>query len=353
MVHRGPGAAADRDVARRRSASAAGSNSGASTTQRKLQALSSIRPPRRPISSRAAPSRARLDLTAPAAKKTQSPGCGADVGGQAGLLLVGEVLGDRAAELAVLLDQHVGEAAGAALLGPLLPGVELLARLARSAGHHDGADVRRLEHPERRVLEVVGALDELLAHPQVGLVGAVARHRLGVGHPRERAWARRTPIELPQRDQDLLGDGDDVVLVDEAHLDVELGELRLAVGAEVLVAVAARDLVVALHAGDHQQLLEQLRALRQGVPAARAAAGPAPGSRGRPRGCERVSVGVSISTKSCASRTSRAALLTLLRSRSACVGAGAAQVEVAVLEPGLLPHVDVVARSGTAAARRR
>jgi hypothetical protein len=41
------------------------------------------------------------------------------------------------------------------------------------------------------------------------------------------------------------------------------------VGAEVLVAVAARDLVVALHAGDHQQLLEQLGALRQGVPAAR------------------------------------------------------------------------------------
>ncbi len=59
-----------------------------------------------------------------------------------------------------------------------------------------------------------------------------------------------------------------VVLVHEAHLDVELGELRLPVGAEVLVPVAARDLVVALHAGDHQQLLEQLRALRQGVPAA-------------------------------------------------------------------------------------
>ncbi len=57
------------------------------------------------------------------------------------------------------------------------------------------------------------------------------------------------------------------------HLDVELGELRLAVGAEVLVAVAAGDLVVALHAGHHEQLLEQLRALRQGVPGARCEAG--------------------------------------------------------------------------------
>jgi hypothetical protein len=54
----------------------------------------------------------------------QSPGCGADVGRQAGPLGVGEVLGDRAAQLAVLLDQDVGQALGAALLGPLLPGVE-------------------------------------------------------------------------------------------------------------------------------------------------------------------------------------------------------------------------------------
>ena len=59
--------------------------------------------------------------------------------------------------------------------------------------------------------------------------------------------------------------GVDVVLVDEAHLGVELHELVLAVGAQVLVAEAAGDLVVAVDAGHHQQLLEQLRALRQGV----------------------------------------------------------------------------------------
>jgi hypothetical protein len=52
-------------------------------------------------------------------------------------------------------------------------------------------------------------------------------------------------------------------LVHERDLDVELGELGLAVGAQVLVAEAARDLVVAVEAGHHQQLLEQLRRLRQ------------------------------------------------------------------------------------------
>ena len=77
------------------------------------------------------------------------------------------------------------------------------------------------------------------------------------------------PTSFHSDGQHLLGEEDDVVLVDEAHLDVELGELGLAVGAEVLVAVAARDLVVALDAADHEQLLEQLRALRQRVEAAR------------------------------------------------------------------------------------
>ena len=72
----------------------------------------------------------------------------------------------------------------------------------------------------------------------------------------------------PQPADHGLADRDDVVLVDERHLDVELGELRLPVGPEVLVAEAAHDLVVALHAGDHQQLLEQLRRLRQRVPVA-------------------------------------------------------------------------------------
>ena len=56
-----------------------------------------------------------------------------------------------------------------------------------------------------------------------------------------------------------------VVGIGEAHLGVELHELELAIGAQVLVAQTARDLVVAIEAADHQQLLEQLRALRERV----------------------------------------------------------------------------------------
>ena len=113
-------------------------------------------------------------------------------------------------------------------------------------------------------LKYVRALDELEAEPQVGLVGTEPAHRLGVGHPRQRG-GHVVADQRPQRGEDLLGDRDDVFGVDEAHLHVQLGELGLAVGAEIFVAVAPRDLVVALHPGHHQQLLEQLRALRQRV----------------------------------------------------------------------------------------
>src|SRR5690606_11122805 len=51
-------------------------------------------------------------------------------GGQTRALVLGDVLGDRPAERAVLPDRHVGEALGAALLRPVLPGVELAAGLA-------------------------------------------------------------------------------------------------------------------------------------------------------------------------------------------------------------------------------
>ena len=179
-------------------------------------------------------------------------------GGQPGLLLLGDVLGHRAGQLAVLLDEHVGQALGAALLGPLLPRVEGAAGLGGAARHHDGAHVLVLEHAERGVLEVLGQVRQLEAEAQVRLVRAVLLHRLGVGH----AADRRRHVhahEGPQGLDDLLAEGDHVVLLHEGGLDVQLGELGLTVRAEVLVAVAAGDLVVLLDPAHLQQLLEQLR----------------------------------------------------------------------------------------------
>ncbi len=150
--------------------------------------------------------------------------------------------------------------------------------------------------------------------------------------------------QLPEVGQQLFAEGDDVVLVDEAHLDVKLGELGLPVGPEVLVAVAAGDLVITLHAGHHQQLLEQLRTLRQGVPGA----GPQPGGNQEVPGALRGRAGhrrgldldeLVVGEGFASHPVHRAA-------QSDRLGRGrSAQIEVAVLEPGLLadlgPFIDL------------
>ena len=68
---------------------------------------------------------------------------------------------------------------------------------------------------------------------------------------------------------DVLHEVHHVLALHEAHLDVHLRELGLAVGAQVLVAEAAGDLVIALDAPHHQHLLELLGALGQRVETAR------------------------------------------------------------------------------------
>ena len=69
--------------------------------------------------------------------------------------------------------------------------------------------------------------------------------------------------------QDLFERAHNVVLVNEGHLDIDLGELGLTIGTQVLVAEALGNLIVALDATDHKQLLQELRGLRQGVEVAR------------------------------------------------------------------------------------
>ena len=68
-----------------------------------------------------------------------------------------------------------------------------------------------------------------------------------------------------RRGKKLLDHAEDRLLAREAHLQIDLRELKLAVGAQILVAEAAGDLEIAVEAGDHEDLLEDLRRLRQRV----------------------------------------------------------------------------------------
>ena len=117
--------------------------------------------------------------------------------------------------------------------------------------------------------KVAGQVGELVTEAQVRLVRAEPGHGIGVGDLGDRPLHLVSGNLGPEPRHQVLGDLDHVFPGDERHLDVDLGELGLPVGPEVLVPEAADQLVVALQAGDHQQLLEQLRRLRQRVPAAR------------------------------------------------------------------------------------
>ena len=151
-----------------------------------------------------------------------------------------------------------------ALLGEI---VDSVATDAGAAGHPDAPHGRRLERVETGVGEQVGELDELETEPQVGLVGPEPVDGLvprDLGH---RCGAFPDDL-LRGLGHGFADDGPHVGTASEAHLQVELGELELPVGPQVLVSQAAGDLVVAVDAAHHGELLEQLRALRQRIEAA-------------------------------------------------------------------------------------
>ena len=183
-----------------------------------------------------------------------------------------------AGELAALLLEHdVAEAGGALGAGPFVELVEERARLRggarrRDRAHDAAGDDDVLEGVEGHVLagEERGHVGDDERVAQIRLVRAVFQHRVGVADARE---DRRHLAALGELVEDAADDGlerrPDVLLRDEAHLDVELVELAgQAVGARILVAEARRDLEIAVEAGDHDQLLVLLRRLRQGVEAA-------------------------------------------------------------------------------------
>src|SRR4026207_1459303 len=56
-----------------------------------------------------------------------------------------------------------------------------------------------------------------------------------------------------------------VIALHEGHFKIELCELRLTIAAQILISETSRDLEVTVHACYHQQLLELLRRLWQGI----------------------------------------------------------------------------------------
>ena len=121
---------------------------------------------------------------------------------------------------------------------------------------------------------LVGEFGSQVAHrmhrrkPPVGLVAAVMPHGVGVGQAGERHGNLMPGHFADALDQGLDG-FENALLLRKRHLDIDLRELGLAVGAEIFVAETAHDLEVFFEAAHHEELFENLRRLRQGIERAR------------------------------------------------------------------------------------
>src|SRR5262249_10748235 len=112
--------------------------------------------------------------------------------------------------------------------------------------------------------EHIARVEELEAIARVRAIDAESLHRLGIAHAPEARRRSGTRL-LPERGDQPFAQPHDVLLRDERGLDVDLRELRLTVDTQIFVAKASRDLKVAVEAGHHEQLLIELRRLRQRI----------------------------------------------------------------------------------------
>jgi len=109
-------------------------------------------------------------------------------------------------------------------------------------------------------------VEQRLPEANVRPVHPIERHCVGIGNDREgRLLDALGADQRAQLDEHRLNHGAHVRRLNKAHFQVKLRELQLPVGAQRLIAEAARDLEIALDARHHKELLELLRALRQRI----------------------------------------------------------------------------------------
>jgi hypothetical protein len=129
-------------------------------------------------------------------------------------------------------------------------GVDSFHHSSRLEGGREAAEACRREHFPQ--------VDNFEREPQVGFVDAVTVHRFVPGQAGKRdggpLGAKRLHHGYKSRLDRLLHSR----FVPERSLEIELGELDLAVRPGVLVSIATGDLEVTLDPSHHQQLLEEL-----------------------------------------------------------------------------------------------
>ena len=282
-------------------------------------------------------------------EQDQAAFLGAHVGIQLVAQVLGHALADRSRPLAVARHARPRYALGSVrrrLLGQR--GVQVLAGERGSVGQVQGLDdaAARQHVDEHAELDLVaqdlGKVRKRQVEAQVRLVAAVLVHRFGKRHAPQRQGNRHAEHLLPHLRNVAFENRVDIVRAHERHLQIELGELGLAIGAQVLVAKAAADLHVAVHAADHEQLFEGLRRLRKRIEAARMhAARHQVVARAFRRGLHQ-DRRLQLEKALLLGEVLAGHLHDLGTHHEVLVQLRAAQVEVAVSEPGVLVGLDAV-----------
>ena len=182
------------------------------------------------------------------------------------ILLVVELI-HRGLIVTALLALDVYEAGGTHLRAfhELSKGVCLLAAvMGTTLGNDTNDQFSFVKHFEITMLQNIVQFHKAHTETGVRLVATVVFHRVVPRDAFNRSDVHPLGFLEDVLDQAFKG-LENVLLGDERHLAVNLGELGLTVGTEVFVAEALDNLEVAVEASHHQQLLEGLGRLRQRV----------------------------------------------------------------------------------------
>ena len=131
--------------------------------------------------------------------------------------------------------------------------------------HHAACIERATENFETAFAKNFSEIDKLHFKAAVRFIAAVSANCLAISKPIERRFDLDIARGLEDRRQHSFGNLENVVGRDERRFDIDLGKLRLPVGAQIFVTETFGNLKIFLHAGDHQQLFVLLWRLWQRV----------------------------------------------------------------------------------------
>ncbi len=123
------------------------------------------------------------------------------------------------------------------------------------AGNHIGKDLKS------GIFDDIGQFHQFKPEAEIGIVHAEPADCLGIGQARHGKFNLYSLGLLKNPGNEPFHDGYDILAIDKRHFTVNLGEFRLAVGAQVFIAEAADNLEIAVKTGDHEYLFEKLRRL--------------------------------------------------------------------------------------------